>query len=190
MKYSKLFGKTVREAPREAKLTSHKLLYQAGYIRELVSGRYSLLPLGLKVQEKIKQIIKEEMDAIGAQQIITPTLHPVEFWKKTNRIKTMGPTLMHVKDRRKAEFVLGATHEEVFVDLVKKFSFAEKDLPVILYQFSIKFRDELRARGGLVRVREFVMKDAYSFNESVESLDKSYQDMFSAYQKIFQNIFK
>lgn len=188
MRYSQLFGKTVREAPKDAKLLSHKFLYQAGFIRELSSGRYSLLPLGLRVQDKIKAIIKEEMDLIGAQQIITPTLHPLEFWEKTNRTKTMGPTLMHLKDRREAEFVLGATHEEVFVDLVKKFNLSEKDLPLTLYQFSIKFRDEMRARGGLIRVREFVMKDAYSFNESVESLDRSYDEMFTAYQKIFKRI--
>lgn len=188
MRYSKLFGKTVRDISKEAKLISHQLLYKAGFIRELVSGRYSILPLGFRVHDKIKKIIKEEMDAIGAQQIITPTLHPLELWKRTNRTTTMGATLMRLKDRHGAQFVLGATHEEVFVDLVQKFNLSEKDLPVILYQFSNKFRDELRARGGLVRVREFVMKDAYSFNESVESLDKSYQDMFDAYQRIFNRI--
>lgn len=188
MRYSQLFGKTVRDAPSEVKLISHKLLYKAGYIRELVSGRYSLLPLGLRVAEKIKRIIEEEMDAIGAQRVVTPALHPIELWKKTNRTKTMGKTLMRVTDRRGADFVLGATHEEVFVDLIEKFSPSEKDLPIILYQFSNKFRDELRARGGLVRVREFIMKDAYSFHATPESLDKTYADMFSAYQNIFHRL--
>lgn len=188
MRYLQLFGKTVREEPKDAKLISHKLLYKAGFIRELVSGRYSILPLGLKVMDKIKRIIKEEMDLIGAQQLSTPTLHPIGLWKKTNRTTTMGPTLMRVIDRRKAEFVLGATHEEVFVDLVQKFNLSQKDLPVTLYQFSNKFRDELRARGGLVRVREFMMKDAYSFNESPQSLDKSYHDMYNAYKKIFDRL--
>lgn len=188
MKYSQLFGRTVREEPKDAKLISHKLLYKAGFIRELVSGRYSILPLGLKVMDKIKRIIKEEMDLIGAQQLSTPTLHPITLWKKTNRTATMGPTLMRVTDRREVQFVLGATHEEVFVDLIKKFNLSQKDLPITLYQFSNKFRDELRARGGLVRVREFMMKDAYSFNQSVESLDKSYKDMYNAYKKIFDRL--
>lgn len=188
MRYSQLFGKTVRDVPSEAKLISHKLLYKAGYIRDLVSGRYSLLPLGSCVAEKIKRIIEEEMDAISAQRVVTPTLHPIELWKKTNRTKTMGKTLMQVTDRRGADFILGATHEEVFVDLVEKFNLSEKDLPVTLYQFSNKFRDELRARGGLVRVREFVMKDAYSFHATPESLDKTYADMFSAYQNIFHRL--
>lgn len=188
MRYSQLFGKTVRDVPSETKLISHKLLYKAGFIRELVAGRYSLLPLGFRVFEKIRKIIEEEMDAIGAQRVATPTLHPIELWKKTNRTTTMGKTLMRITDRRGADFVLGATHEEVFVDLVQKFNPSEKDLPIILYQFSNKFRDELRARGGLVRVREFVMKDAYSFHATPESLDETYANMFSAYQNIFHRL--
>lgn len=188
MRYSQLFGKSVREEPKDTKLISHKLLYKAGYIRELASGRYSILPLGLRVMDKIKKIIKEEMDAIFAQQISTPTLHPVELWKKTKRTTAMGPTLMRLKDRKGAKFVLGATHEEVFVDLIQKFNLSEKDLPLILYQFSNKFRDELRARGGLVRVKEFMMKDAYSFHANSSSLDKTYQDMYEAYQKIFKRM--
>lgn len=188
MRYTALFGKTVRDNQKDAKLASHKLLYRAGFIRDLVAGRYSLLPMGFRVQEKIKKIIKEEMDKIDCQQVFTPTLHPIELWKQTNRTTTMGSTLMRLKDRRGAEFALGATHEEVFVDLVKKFQLSEKDLPLILYQFSNKFRDEIRARGGLVRVREFVMKDAYSFNESAESLDNTYETMYKAYQNIFKKI--
>ena len=188
MRYSQLFGKTVRDAPSEVKLISHKLLYKAGFIRELAAGRYSLLPLGLRVSEKIKKIIEEEMDGVGAQRVVTPTLHPIELWKRTNRTTTMGKTLMKVIDRRGSDFVLGATHEEVFVDLVQKFNPSEKDLPIILYQFSNKFRDELRARGGLIRVREFVMKDAYSFHATAESLDETYADMFSAYQNIFHRL--
>lgn len=188
MMYSKLFGKTVRDEPSESVLSSHKLLYKAGYIRDLVSGRYSLLPLGERVAKKIIKIIEEEMDRVGGQRITTPTFHPIELWQRSGRIKTMSDVLTRVKDKRGAEFALGATHEEVFVDLVEKFALSEKDLPVILYQFSNKFRDETRARGGLIRVREFLMKDAYSFNATAESLDKTYEEMFKAYGRIFEKL--
>lgn len=188
MLYSRLFGRTVRDVPGDAKLASHKLLYKAGYIRDLVSGRYSLLPLGERVEKKIIKIIEEEMDGIGAQRITTPTFHPIELWSKSGRIKTMSDVLTRVKDKRGAEFALGATHEEVFVDLVEKFAPSEKDLPIILYQFSNKFRDETRARGGLIRVREFVMKDAYSFHADAKSLDSVYEDFYKAYVRIFERL--
>lgn len=188
MMYSRLFGKTVRDEPSEAVLSSHKLLYKAGYIRDLVSGRYSLLPLGERVAKKIIKIIESEMDGIGGQRITTPTFHPIELWQRSGRIKTMSDVLTRVKDKRGAEFALGATHEEVFVDLVEKFSLSEKELPVILYQFSNKFRDETRARGGLIRVREFLMKDAYSFNATAESLDQTYDEMYKAYGRIFEKL--
>lgn len=178
----------MREAPSEAKLASHKLLYKAGYIRDLVSGRYSLLPLGERVAKNIIEIIEEEMDRIGAQRVTTPTFHPFELWERSGRSKTMSDVLTTVKDKRGAQFALGATHEEVFVDLVEKFSPSEKDLPIVLYQFSNKFRDETRARGGLIRVREFVMKDAYSFHANSESLDRTYEDMFKAYERIFERL--
>ncbi len=188
MLYSKLFGKTIRDIPKDATATSHKLLYQAGYIRESTAGKYYLLPLGLRVQQKIQKIVKEEMDRAGAQELITPILHPIELWKETNRTNSVGFELMSVKDRNEMEFVLGGTAEEMLVDLVRKFQISYKDLPFNLYQFSTKFRDELRARGGLLRLREFVMKDAYSFHATEEDFKKEYENMKNTYQRIFERL--
>ncbi|MDO8576885.1 MAG: proline--tRNA ligase [Candidatus Daviesbacteria bacterium] len=188
MKYSKLFGKTIKETPKDATLASHQLLYRAGFIRESTAGRYYLLPLGMRVQQKIQQIIKEEMDKDGAQELLTPVLHPIALWKETNRTASVGFELMKVKDRSEMEFVLGGTAEEMLVDLVRKFQISYKDLPFNLYQFSSKFRDELRARGGLLRVREFIMKDAYSFDISEEEFKKEYQKMWQSYTKIFKEM--
>ena len=188
MRYSKLFGKTVKEAPKDATLTSHKLLFRAGYIRESAAGRYFLLPLGIRVQQKIQKIIKEEMDKTRAQEMLSPVLHPLELWQETNRDKATGYELMKVKDRREAEFALGGTAEEMFVDVVRKFQISYKDLPFNIYQFSTKFRDELRARGGLLRVREFVMKDAYSFDADEDNFKKTYQTMWDTYTLIFERM--
>ena len=188
MLYSQLFGKTLKDVPRDATLTSHKLLYQAGFIRESTAGRYYLLPLGLKVHKKIQDIIKEEMDKTGAQEMIAPILHPIALWKETNRTNSVGFELMAIKDRNETEFVLGGTAEEMLVDLVRKFQISYKDLPFNLYQFSTKFRDELRARGGLLRLREFVMKDAYSFHETEEDFKKEYEKMAQTYEKIFKRL--
>jgi prolyl-tRNA synthetase len=188
MRYSKLFGKTVREAPKDATLVSHKLLYQAGFIRESTAGRYFMLPLGILVQQKLMKIIKEEMDVAGGQEMISPVLHPLELWKETNRTNTTAFELMTVKDRREAEFALGGTAEEMFVDVVRKFSISYRDLPFNIYQFSTKFRDELRARGGLLRVREFIMKDAYSFDRNEEEFKKEYENMRKTYTKIFDRL--
>lgn len=188
MLYSRLFGKTTREAPSEATMLSHKLLYQAGFIRESTAGRYFFLPLGQKVQQKIMKIIKEEMDAAGSQEMISPVLHPLSLWQETNRDKSTGYELMTVKDRREFEFALGGTAEEMFVDVVRKFQISYKDLPFNIYQFSTKFRDELRARGGLLRVREFIMKDAYSFDKDEESFKKEYKNMWNTYSRIFERM--
>src|SRR3990172_3460166 len=144
MRYSKIFGKTIKGSPKDATLSSHKLLYRAGYIRESTAGRYYLLPLGLRVHQKIQAIIKEEMDKAGAQEMITPVLHPKYLWEETNRTSSVGFELMSIKDRNEMEFVLGGTAEEMLVDLVRKFQISYKDLPFNLYQFSTKFRDELR----------------------------------------------
>lgn len=186
MRYSKLFGKTTKTVPSEEKITSNKLLHQAGYIRESAAGRYFLLPLGMRVQQNIIKVIKEEMDKAGGQEMLSPVLHPLELWKETNRTNTAGFELMKVKDRREAEFALGGTAEEMFVDVVRKFQISYKDLPFNIYQFSIKFRDELRARGGLLRVREFLMKDAYSFHADEENFKKEYEKMSNTYQQIFK----
>jgi prolyl-tRNA synthetase len=153
MYYSKLFGKTLKTFSDESTI-SNKLLLQGGYIRESAAGRYFFLPLGWRVMQKIMKIVKEEMDAIGSQEMISPTLHPLELWQETNRTNTTGFELMKVKDRRGAEFALGGTAEEMFVDVIRKFNISYRDLPIDLYQFSTKFRDEMRARGGLLRVRE------------------------------------
>jgi prolyl-tRNA synthetase len=188
MKYSKLFGKTLKETPKDTTLASHKLLYQAGFIRESAAGRYYLLPLGMRVHQKIQRVIKEEMDKAGGQEMITPVLHPKELWKETNRTSSVGFELMSIKDRNEMEFVLGGTAEEMLVDLVRKFQVSYKDLPFNLYQFSTKFRDEMRARGGLLRLREFVMKDAYSFHVSEDDFKKEYENMKQTYSTIFSRL--
>lgn len=183
MKYSKLFGKTIKESPKDSKLISHQLLYQGGFIRESTAGRYYFLPLGERVQNKIIDIVRKHMNAAGAQELLMPVMHPLELWQETNRTATAGFELMTVKDRRGAFFVPGGTAEEMVVDLVRKFQISYKDLPFNLYQFALKFRDELRARGGLLRVREFIMKDAYSFGTE-EQFKQTYQEMWDAYKAI------
>lgn len=183
-----MFGKTSREAPRGFKLKSHQLLYQAGMVRESTAGRHYFLPLGMRVHDKIMKIIEEEMDQAGAQKMITPVLHPLELWQETNRTASTGFELMKVKDRRGAEFALGGTAEEMFVELVRRFKLSYKDLPFNVYQFSTKFRDELRARGGLLRVREFTMKDAYSFDKDEAGFKKEYEKMAKTYTRIFERM--
>lgn len=188
MKYTSLFGKTVRDVSKDMQFVSHRLLHQGGFVRESTSGRYYFLPLGWKVHQKITNIIKEEMDATGAQEMISPILHPLELWEETNRTSSVGFELMKVADQRGAEFALGGTAEEMFVDLVRKLQISYKELPFNIYQFSTKFRDEKRARGGLLRVREFVMKDAYSFDKDEESFKITYNNMSRAYFKIFERL--
>lgn len=188
MRQSKYFLKTTKTVSGEIKVISHKLLYQAGYIRESVAGRYYFLPIGTRVRDKISKIIEEEMTKAGAIKLISPVLHPVELWKETNRTESVGFELMKVKDRNGSEFVLGGTAEEMIIDLVRKFTISYKDLPFNLYQFSQKFRDEKRARGGLLRVREFLMKDAYSFHADEEDFKKEYQNMWETYTNIFKAV--
>lgn len=185
MKQSKLFGKTTKEVSGDIRLDSHRLLYQGGFIRESVAGRYYFLPLGMKVRDKVVKIVEEEMDRAGSLKIITPVLHPIELWKETKRTESVGFELMTVKDRSQNTFVLGGTAEEMIIDLVRKFNISYKDLPFSVYQFSQKFRDELRARGGLLRVREFLMKDAYSFHAGESDFEKEYEKMRETYSKIF-----
>jgi len=188
MRFSKYFLKTNKTVSGEDKSASAKLLKQGGFIRESVAGRYYFLPIGHKVQQNIMSVIKQEMDAIGAQEMVTPVLHPLELWKETNRTDTAGFELMKVKDRRGAEFALGGTAEEMFVDLVRQYNLSYRDLPFHLYQFSPKFRDELRARGGLLRVREFIMKDGYSFHKDEEDFKIEYERMKEVYTRIFDRL--
>jgi len=188
MLQSKLFCKTSKEAPKNADTASHIFLIRGGFIKESVAGRYYFLPVGQRVQQNIIASIKKEMDDSGAQEMVTPILHPLELWKETNRTNTTGFELMKVKDRRGAEFALGGTAEEMFVDLVRQFKLSYRDLPFHLYQFSPKFRDEIRARGGLLRVREFIMKDGYSFHADEEDFKIEYEKMKKVYTKIFNNL--
>lgn len=186
MRYSQLFGKTSKTAPKEAEAISHQLLIRAGFIdRQLSAGVYSYLPLGWLVHQKIENIIREEMNAIGGQEVFLPSLQPKELWEKSGRWENMDPPLFKLKDRHEKEFALGSTHEEVITDLVGRFVKSYKDLPLALYQIQNKFRNEMRFTGGLLRVREFVMKDLYSFHETEEDLDKYYWFMVEAYKKIF-----
>lgn len=188
MLYSKLFGKTSKTVSREAVASSHRLLLQAGFIRQLATGRYTLLPLGLRVAKKIEQIIREEVEKTGAQELIVPALHPLELWQAANRDKKFGAAMMRVTDRNGAEFALGATAEVIMLDLVKQFAPSYKDLPINIYQFSQKFRDEARPTGGLLRTREFVMKDGYSFHVDEEDLKKTYQLYWEAYERIAKRL--
>ncbi len=187
MKVSKLFGRTSKTEGLDYKIPSHRLLTQAGYIRESTAGRYYLLPLGIALHQKIEAVVRKHMNAAGAQEVIMPVLHPLELWQETNRTTTTGFELMKITDRRGADFALGGTAEEMAVDLVRKFNISYKDLPFNIYQFSMKFRDEMRARGGLLRVREFVMKDAYSFSTE-EQFKEIYQKMWDAYKAIFEEL--
>ena len=188
MKYSNLFGKTVKQAKKEMTTEAMKLLYRGGFVRENVAGRYYYLPLGMRVRNKIVDVIRDEMDKAGAQEMLTPALHPLSLWQETNRNNETGFELMIVKDRRGAEFALGGTAEEMIVDLVRKFQLSYKDLPFNIYQFSSKFRDEIRARGGLLRLREFLMKDAYSFHTDEKDFENEYKNMQQTYTKIFDRL--
>lgn len=187
MRFSQLFGKTSKTIGNDYVVPSHRLLTQAGFIRESTAGRYYLLPLGVKVHDNIVGIVRKHMDAAGGQEVLMPILHPLELWQETNRTTSVSFELMKITDRRDAEFALGGTAEEMAVDLVRKFNISYKDLPFNIYQFSMKFRDEMRARGGLLRVREFVMKDAYSFGTE-EQFKDTYDQMWKTYQAIFTEL--
>lgn len=185
MKQSKMFIPTLREVPADAEVTSHRLLLRAGYMRQNSSGVYSFLPLGKKVLKKIEEIVREEMDNTGANELLMPTLQQAELWQESQRWYSYGPELMRMRDRHNREFALGPTHEEVITSLVRDELSSYKKLPITLYQIQTKFRDEKRPRFGLLRGREFLMKDAYSFHATQESLDETYEDLFRAYQNVF-----
>ncbi|MFC1756173.1 proline--tRNA ligase [Patescibacteria group bacterium] len=188
MLYSKLFGKTIKNIPSGLTSTSHKLLHQGGFIRQLSAGRYVFLPLGYRVWEKIMDIIDEEMESVGSQRINTPIFHPIEIWKSTNRDKAFGDEMHIIEDHHGATFALGATAEGLMVEMFKQFSPSYKDLPFSVHQFIGKFRDEKRPRGGLLRVREFIMKDAYSFDRTEEDALKSYQGFYDSYLRIAEKM--
>ena len=185
MRFSKLFGKTQREIPTEAETVSHQLLLRAGMISQVAAGVYSYLPLAWRVLKKIENIIREEMDAAGGQELLMPVLQPLELWQETGRDQAFGKGLFTLCDRRDRNLCLGPTHEEIITKLVSQYVNSYRDLPLLLYQIQTKFRDEPRPRAGLLRVREFTMKDLYSFDIDEAGLDQSYNGMLKAYQNIY-----
>ncbi len=188
MLFSKLVLPTLKEAPKEAEIISHKLMLRAGMIRKVASGVYTWLPLGLKVLRKVEEIVRSEMNKSGAQEVLMPMVQPKELWDETHRWEKMGKELLRIQDRHERDFCLGPTHEEVITDLIRNTIKSYKELPINTYQIQTKFRDEIRPRYGVMRSREFLMKDAYSFGVDEESLDKSYIEMRNTYKKILEKI--
>lgn len=187
MRWSDSFIPTLRDAPAEAEAASHRLLVRAGFIRQLHSGHYSLLPLGLRVHNKVADIVRSEMDAIGAQEFLLPAMHPADLWRRSGRWDLVGAEMFRLQDRNDADVVLGMTHEEVFSALAAEMS-SYRDLPQIWYQIQTKFRDEPRPRSGLLRVREFMMKDSYSFDLDEAGLDAAFDAHWEAYLRIFERL--
>ena len=188
MLWSKVFLPTLKDTPQDAEVISHQLMLRAGMIRKVTSGIYNWLPLGLRVLKKIENIVREEMDASGAQEVLMPMVQPRELWEETQRWKKMGPELLRIQDRHERDFCLGPTHEEVITDLVRNNVKSYKELPLNLYQIQTKFRDEVRPRYGVMRGREFLMKDSYSFNINEDSLNESYLLMKETYKKIIDRL--
>src|SRR4249919_3709782 len=185
MRTSQVLIPTLREDPGEAETVSHTLMLRAGLIRRVAAGIYTYLPLGLRVIRKIEQIIREEMNRAGAQELLMPIASPAELWRETGRWDYYGKELLRFKDRHERDFCLGPTHEEVITDLVRRIVRSYREMPLNLYQIQTKFRDEVRPRFGLMRGREFIMKAAYSFHVDVEDSQREYENMFQTYKRIF-----
>jgi prolyl-tRNA synthetase len=188
MRASNLLISTLKETPADAEIVSHQLMLRAGLIRRLASGLYTWLPMGLKVLRKTEAIVREEMDKAGAQEVLMPSVQPAELWQESQRWEKYGPELLRIVDRHQRDFCYGPTHEEVITDLVRQEIRSYKQLPVNFYQIQTKFRDEIRPRFGLMRAREFLMKDAYSFHLDQASLQQTYDDMYATYSRIFTRI--
>ncbi|MFW5921254.1 MAG: proline--tRNA ligase, partial [Polyangiales bacterium] len=188
MRYSKAFIPTLKEVPKDATMPSHVLLLRAGYARMVGAGLYEMLPLGFRVMKKIEEIIREEMDRAGAQEVLMPALLPSEYFKESGRWEAFGDTLVRLEDRKGGEYHLGPTHEEIITDMVRRDVRSYRELPVNLYQVQMKYRDEPRPRAGLLRCREFLMKDAYSFDVDEERALESYAQMRDTYHRIFQRL--
>ncbi|WON74913.1 proline--tRNA ligase [Nitrosospira sp. Is2] len=188
MRVSNFFVSTLKEAPAEAELASHKLMLRAGLIKRLGSGLYTWMPLGLKVLRRVENIVREEMEAAGAIELLMPAVQPAELWRETGRWDVFGPQMLKIKDRHQRDFCFGPTHEEVVTDIVRREIKSYRQLPVTFYQIQTKFRDEIRPRFGVMRAREFVMKDAYSFHAGIDSLDRTYRVMHEAYCRIFARL--
>mgnify|MGYP001813849266 CR=1 FL=1 len=187
MRWSKLFVPTLREAPNDAVAPSHQLLVRGGFIRQLHAGHYSMLPLGWRVHQKVADIVREEIDAIGGQEFLLPTMHPAEIWQQSGRWETMGEIMFRLVDRKGNDNALGITHEEIFASVAAELS-SYKQLPQLWYQIQTKFRDEARPKSGLLRVREFAMKDSYSFDIDTDGLDAQFDAHDAAYRRIFDRI--
>ncbi|WP_456435253.1 proline--tRNA ligase [Thermovibrio ammonificans] len=188
MRFSRAFIPTKKESPADAEIPSHKLLVRAGFIRKVASGLYDILPLGARVIRKIEQVIRQEMERAGAQEVILPIMHPAELWQESGRWDVYGKEMIKFKDRHERDYALGPTAEEMITDLVRKEVKSYKELPLNLYQIGRKFRDEIRPRFGLMRSREFIMKDAYSFHASDEDAEREYWNMFETYSRIFKRL--
>ena len=188
MYLSKFQLSTLKETPSDAEIISHQLMLRAGLISKLASGLYSWLPLGLRVMRKVEKIVREEMDNSGALELLMPAVQPSELWQESGRWEQYGPELLRLKDRHGREFCFGPTHEEIITDIARKHLASYKQLPVTYYQIQTKFRDEVRPRFGVMRAREFIMKDAYSFHTSQQSLQASYDVMFQTYSNIFSRL--
>ena len=186
MRYSRFFLPTLKEVPAEAEIASHKFMLRAGMIRKLASGLYTYLPFGLRAIRKVEEIVRQEMNRAGGIELLMPMVQPAELWKESGRWDKYGKELLRFKDRHGRDFCLGPTHEEVITDLIRKHVRSYRDLPLNLYQIQTKFRDEIRPRFGIMRAREFIMKDAYSFSSTEESLDEIYGAMYKAYCNIFE----
>ena len=188
MRYTKSGITTTKNTPKDAEIISHKLMIRSGMVKKLASGLYTWMPLGLKVLKKIENIIREEMNRADALEILMPAVQPSELWKESGRWDKYGPELLRITDRHEREFCFGPTHEEIITDIARKDINSYKQLPIIYYQIQTKFRDEIRPRFGVMRAREFLMKDAYSFHENEECLNKTYKIMFEAYKNCFNKI--
>jgi prolyl-tRNA synthetase len=186
MRQSNLFGRTLRDTPSEAEVLSHQLLLRAGFIRQLMGGSYSMLPLGLRVGKKIEAIIREEMDAIGGQELLLPVVQPGELWRESGRFELYGDDLARLTDRNERDLVIAPTHEEAITDTARRELRSYRQVPLLLYQLQVKFRDEPRPRAGLLRVREFTMKDAYSFDRDEAGLEQTFRQVEAAYRRIYQ----
>ncbi|MEO8007799.1 MAG: proline--tRNA ligase, partial [Betaproteobacteria bacterium] len=188
MRTSQFFISTLKEAPSEAELLSHKLMLRAGLIRKLGSGLYSWMPLGLRVLRRVEQIVREEMNRAGAVELLMPAVQPAELWQETGRWDVFGPQMLKIKDRHERDYCFGPTHEEVITDIARKEIRSYRQLPLNFYQIQTKFRDEIRPRFGVMRAREFVMKDAYSFHANYQDLEREYRNMYDAYSRIFSRL--
>ncbi|MGH8678373.1 MAG: proline--tRNA ligase, partial [Burkholderiales bacterium] len=188
MRISQWYFSTQREAPSEAELVSHKLMLRAGLIKKLGSGLYTWMPLGLRVLRKVEKIVREEMNRAGAVELLMPAVQPAELWQETGRWDLFGPQMLKIKDRHERDFCFGPTHEEVITDIARQDIRSYRQLPLNLYQIQTKFRDEIRPRFGVMRAREFVMKDAYSFHADFEDLEREYRNMYDTYSRIFTRL--